>query len=817
MTISVNIDAYSLAARQQFNRNLSSFADSITKLSSGLRVNKTADDPGAVFIGDYLSSQAQGLGAAVKNANDAVSILQIVDGSLSQAIDLINSIRTKAVQASSDSLSSTERDTIQGDVNTLLNELDLVMKTSSYNDHALLNGSFTSKLFQVGEISGQTMAVNLPDSRNNHTGHLYAGRLSLTTQGGEVSLTLNNAATGKTLNISGLTMTYDNTPAHGLAAVADAINKYSDSTSISARTVVKSSSANSIAAGSTPSTFAINGINIGTVNVKANDSDERLITAINARTTKSGVTASVDSSGHLILAVSDGRPIQVSGLDSLLPGEDLSTFGYVQIYQQGAQLLSMHDLSKGMAVSFSNNLKMAADVTTSMDSTLSFGSVVGSGSTLTAGWQAGTDISGAVINGNITTSADSTLLAGSVLASGSVIASASTLGGTAYNAKSVSTTTSSLLQDNSILQSGTILASGTYLTNDISTAGGSISAGTILSTAETLNADVTLAHDMLAAGGSVIASGSKLMAGSTLGGRFTLSGAMTTTVDMTLKSASTIVDQDTVTNIAAGSTIGGPVTTAANLTVRRNMLIKSGSILKQTTELATGSTLGGKTTLSGDHTTTADLYLAAGSVLASNSIIKSGANLTNFILTTSGLISSGQTTGQDLQTIGTNSITNAMTLPAASVLAGGSILAANSNSEAGMQLTSSTTYRLNDINVLSSGGAETAIAIVDAALAELNKGRSEAGSTRNQFESAAIVQGGISTNLLEARSKLLDLDFSAEAIIFSKMKILMQASSFALTQANAVPAQVLPILQGNSAHSANQFFVSASTSAAFNH
>ena len=816
MTISVNIDAYSLAANRQFNRNLSSFADSITKLSSGLRVNKTADDPGAAFIGDYLTSQAQGLGAAVKNANDAVSILQIVDGSLSQAIDLVNSIRTKAVQAASDSLSTSERDSIQGDVNTLLKELDLVMLTSTYNDHALLNGSFTSKLFQVGETSGQTMAVNLPDSRNNHIGHLYTGQLSLTTEGGEVSLTLNNAASGDTLSISGLTMAYDNTPDHGLAAVADAINKYSDSTGISAETVVKSSSANSIAAGSTPSTFAVNGINIGAVNVLANDSDERLITAINAKTAKSGVTASVDSNGRLTLAASDGRPIQVSGLDSLLPGEDLSTFGYVQIYQQGAQLLSMSDLSQGMAVSFSNNLKMAADVTTSIDSSLSFGSVLGSGSTLTAGWQAGMDVSGAAINGNITTSADSTLLTGSVLASGSVIASASTLGGTAYNAKSVNTTSGSLLQDNSILQSGTILASGTYLTNDISTAGGSISAGTTLSAAETLNANLTLAHDMLAAGGSIIASGSKLTAGSTMGGQFTLSGAMTTTVDMTLKSASTIVDQDAVTNIAAGSTVGGPVTTAADLTVRRNMLIKSGSILKQTTELATGSTLGGNTTLSGDHTTTADLYLAAGSVLASNSIIKSGAYLTNFILTTSGLIASGQTTGQDLQTIGTNSITNAMTVPTASVLAGGSILAANSNSEAGMQLASSETYRLNDINLLSSGGAETAISIVDAALAELNRGRSEASSTRNQFDSAAIVQGGVRTNLLEARSKLLDLDFGAETMIFSKMKILMLASSFALTQANAVPAQVLPILQGSSAHSANQFFVSASTSAAFN-
>lgn len=812
MTIRAYTNNPSLISQNYFSRNLASLSDSIEKLSSGLRINKTADDPATAIISDQLNAQALGLGQAVKNANDAMSITQIVDGSLDESIDIVNSIKSKATQAASDSATTDDRDTLQADINKLLEELNLVVETSTYNGQSLLNGNFTSKEFQVGTESGQVITANLGSAQGNRVGYLGTGQLSLTTEGGDVSLSIINPILDQTLSITGLTMAYDNSADHGLGAVADAINKYTDQTDISAQAVVESTSSGSVQAGVTSAAFAINGVNIGAVTVQADDSDGSLITAINAKTASHGITASITSGGQLQLTSNDNRAILVSGLDAVLPSENLSTFGYVQIYQQGAQQLNLTDLSQGMAVSFSSNLKMAGDVTTTIDSNLAYGSVLGGGSTLQAGWQAGMTITGADLSGSIVTSTDSTLLAGSVLASGSTIAAGSVLGGTAYNEATINSTYDNLLQAGSTLTSGSVIHSGTYLTNDISTAGGSITAGTILSANETLNADVTLSSDMLILSGSTVASGSTLAAGSYLGGDFNLSGTMATTADTTLKSGSTIIDQDGVTQISAGSTVGGDATfTAGDLTVTQNtMFIPSGSLLSSSTELATGSTIGGTTILNGNHTATADIYLASGSILASTSLVKSGTVLTNNLVTTSGLVLSGETTEQDYQTSGSNNIDNAMTLKLGSVISSGSTLAANSQSEAGFQLNSESTLRLKDISVLNQEDASTAMAIADAALADLNRLKKEAGALQDQFLSASSVLGATKVNILNARSKMLDVDFVEEAANFSRMKILVQANAFALTQANTTPAIVLPILQGYVTGNANQFYISAS-------
>ncbi len=803
----------SLSTQYNFSKNVTSLSNSIEKLSSGLRVNKTADDPPTVVISDQLNSQALSLGQAVRNANDAVSITQIIDSSINEAIDIVNNIKTKATQAASDSQSTSDRNTLQEDIAKLLKELDLVIKASSYNGHPLLDGGFTSKLFQIGAGSGETIALNINSAHKNMVGFLSTGQLSLTTEGGDVSLSLTNSQLQETLSIVGLTMSYDNTAAHGLVAVEDAINKYTDSTAISAHAVVKSTSSSAVKAGSTSADFAINGVNIGVITVLANDSNDRLVTGINAKTSKHGITASTNSSGLLQLTSSDGRAIKVSGLDNIVSG-DMSTFGYVKIYQQGSQDLVVSDLSKGMAVSFSGNLKMAADVTTSVDSTLAYGSILGGSSILAAGWQAGMTVSGSNLNGNITTTADSTLVAGSVLASGSLIATGTSLGGKAYNAQTVNSTKANFLATGSIIKSGSVIHSGTYLTNDISTAGGTISAGTILTADKTLTADANINKDMLLLSGSTVVSGSTLSAGSYLGGNFSLSGSMSLSNEMSLKSGSTIVDQDSVTVLGAGSTIGGSATiSAANLTITQAMLVKSGSVLNAATELATGSTIGGAIILNGNHTSTADIYLAAGSIIASGSTVNSGTTLTNNLSTSVGVVSSGETTDKNYLTIGNNNITNPMTLKSGSILSSGSTMAANLQSEAAFQLGSESAMRLDDINVLTQDGATTAMAIADAALLDLNHIREAASATQDEFLSALTVAGGIKSNVMEARSKMLDLDFTSEAANYSKMQILLHASSFALTQANARTNNVLPILQGGATNEkTSQFFISATVS-----
>lgn len=813
MAINVNTNPTALYVRNSFSKNVSSLASSVERLSSGLRINRAADDSVGLSLANNLQSQVLGLGQAVRNANDAISIMQIADSSLSQAVAILGTIKTKTVEGAQGTLSASSRATLQEDIDLLLQELDLIVQSTSFNDQPLLTGSFTDKQFQVGASAHQTIPVTLRASQESKIGHVRSGELSLTTMGGDVNLSFYNPLSEKTLNISGVRLAYNNAAANGMGQLASAINAFESETGVSASAVVAVSSADAVKAGATDATFAINDIEIGVVNTEANDANGRLVAAVNAKTASHGVTASITSSGQLTLSASDGRAIKVEGVGTSLDSTDaaMSTFGYAKIYQRGPYALNLTDLSEGFAVAFSTNLQTSGAVATIADSTLEPDSVVGGGSILAAGWEAGVTLSGANLAGDIVTTETTTLLQGSVLASGSVVSTSSILGGAASNASGVTTSGVSVLQSGSILISGSVIALGTYLTNDITTASGTVSGGTILSGNATITADLTLTSEMMLQGGSVIVSGSTFAAGSTVGGDFTVSGSVSMSQDMTLLAASTIKDVDGVTILAAGSTIGGQATLdALDLTVVKAMNVPSGSTLSSTTELSTGSTIGGATVVLGNHTATEDIYLAAGSILAASSVIKTGTDLTNDITTLNGLISSGTTTAQDYTTTGANAITNAMTIQAGSVISNGSTLAANSKSNAATQLTNEGYLRLSDLSVLSREQAVTSMEIVDAALADLEQIRSETGALQALFESTVNSLETTKMNFTDARSKIMDIDFAAEVTNFTKMQQLVDSGAFSLVQANAAPASVFNILQGSSSQAASDFFFSVS-------
>lgn len=802
MSFRIHTNPTSLTAFYNLQKNTNALSASVERLSSGLRINRAADDGAGLFIASGLNSQALGLGQAVRNANDGISIMQVMDGALSEAVNILNSIKTKAVQAAQDSQTTTTRRTIQSDIDKLLEELDVINKTTSFNNQPLLTGLFSGKKFQVGAYAGETLNVSVGTAESIKVGHVRTAQLSITNPtGGAVELSLFSNLTNETLNIKAVSVLYDNSAANSMAALANAINAYSSTTGVSARAVVESTSGNPVQAGSTGADFAINGIAIGAVTTQANDANGSLTTAINAKSSSHGVTASITAAGTLRLSSTDGRAIKVSGAGTALTAGDaasISTFGYTRIYQQGSYSLDISNLSTGLAVSFTSNLNFSGALTTTIDSTLAAGSILGSGSTLAAGWTAGATITGGDLNGNITTTQSSTLLTGSVLASGSVIEKSSVLGGTAYNSGTVTTTADSLLKSGSIVTSGSVLAKGTYLTNDIYAGGVTISAGQTLNTNTTLSGNVTLSNDMLLLNGSAIAPSAKFTAGSYLGEDITLSGSTLLSQDMVLRANSTIVDVNGSTSIAAGSTIGGgALTNNALITLTQSMTLKSGSVLGSASEIATGSTLGGDATLSGAHTTSADLSLAASSVLASGSTLKIGTYLTNDIWISGGTqLTAGTTLGQDYLTSGSNTLNFAMTLESGSILASGSAMAANSGGAASTALSGETTQRLSDLSVLTADDAQNAIVLTDSAINDLSQLRANIGAIQNQFSASVANLTTTKLNLLNAYSNIMDIDFSEETLNFTKAQILAQTGSFALTQANAFAASVLDLFQG---------------------
>jgi flagellin len=147
-------------------------------LSTGKRINKAADDASGMTIANRLNSQAAGMGQAIKNANDAISVTQIADGALEEAANLINTIKTKSIQASSDSQSHESRAAIQSDINNALKSLDQIAETTSFNGQKLLSGAFTEKQFQVGANSNETVELSIQSSDSAHLGSEENGSLS---------------------------------------------------------------------------------------------------------------------------------------------------------------------------------------------------------------------------------------------------------------------------------------------------------------------------------------------------------------------------------------------------------------------------------------------------------------------------------------------------------------------------------------------------------------------------------------------------------------------------------------------------------------
>jgi flagellin len=138
---------------------------SLGRLSSGLRINTAADDASGMAIADSLRSQANSLGQAIANANDAIGVIQTADKAMDEQIKILDTIKTKSIQAASDTQSASSREAIQKDVDRLLEQLDNIAKTTSFNGNTLLNGSYTNKEYQVGAYADQTIRASISDTR----------------------------------------------------------------------------------------------------------------------------------------------------------------------------------------------------------------------------------------------------------------------------------------------------------------------------------------------------------------------------------------------------------------------------------------------------------------------------------------------------------------------------------------------------------------------------------------------------------------------------------------------------------------------------
>ena len=335
----VNTNVMSLNAQRQLNKSQLSQNTAMERLSSGLRINSAKDDAAGLAISTGMSSQVRGLNQAVRNANDGISMAQTAEGSMDEMTNILQRMRELSVQAANDTNSSSNRASIQIEIDQLYSEMDRIAETTSFNGINLLDGSNKSTNLHIGSESGQSLsfsidAVTTKDLNLNAvsgTGELNGGRTNAAGIDTAGDITINGSDLGTVA-----------AGANSAELVKNAVNAITGASGVSAEAynIVSGTAGQS---GVTGGALTING-GAGAVTIGATGSMQELVDTINRDV--GGVTAKLDGDGALQLTNDTGKDIVVGGT---VTGTGLTadTFtGYVALTSSDGEPI---ELGKGTA------------------------------------------------------------------------------------------------------------------------------------------------------------------------------------------------------------------------------------------------------------------------------------------------------------------------------------------------------------------------------------------------------------------------------------------------------------------------------------
>jgi flagellin len=292
-------------------------------LSTGLRINNAKDDAAGLAISTRMTANIRGISAAIRNANDGISLTQTAEGSLTAIGDNLQRIRELAVQSANSGNNASDRSALNAEAKQLIAEIDRVASNSAFNGIKLLDGSFQNQSLQVGAGNdvNDRITISISNAKASALGVGSGSSYSTSVTGGAVTAAL----TAGTLAINGYSVGATSTDgvsstggdASGIA-VATAINAISGQTGVTATTSATTK------AGTTVTGFAtvlaagavkINGVDIGAIAAAATAGARgaQMSAAINAKASQTGVTATFDSTtGAVALSAADGRNISIS-------------------------------------------------------------------------------------------------------------------------------------------------------------------------------------------------------------------------------------------------------------------------------------------------------------------------------------------------------------------------------------------------------------------------------------------------------------------------------------------------------------------------
>jgi len=161
MSLSVNTNITSLGVQKNLNKASDALSTSMSRLSSGLKINSAKDDAAGLQIANRLTSQINGLNVAVKNANDGISIAQTAEGAMQESTNILQRMRELALQSANGSNSDDDRTSLNQEFTALSGELNRISNTTTFGGKNLLDGSFQNTSFQVGASSNETISFGM--------------------------------------------------------------------------------------------------------------------------------------------------------------------------------------------------------------------------------------------------------------------------------------------------------------------------------------------------------------------------------------------------------------------------------------------------------------------------------------------------------------------------------------------------------------------------------------------------------------------------------------------------------------------------------
>lgn len=393
MTQIVNTNIPSLNAQRNLTTSQGALATALQRLSSGLRINSARDDAAGLAISERLTTQIRGLDQARRNANDGISLAQTAEGALSQTGEILQRIRELSIQSANATNSATDRKALNDEVNQLIQEVNRVANTTTFNGLKILDGTYQGQQFQVGANANETIGVSVQGATANDLKNNTIALQSATDNDGlgTVTAAANTAPAGngvgaQTLTIAGASgsSTVSVAANDQASTIAASINAIVGSTGVAAKAST-TATINTLSASGTLS-FTLNGGGTATsVSAQVTTTDlTALAAAINDVSGKTGVTATLSADKtSVVVKQSEGKDITIEGFTN-------SAGGTVQV-DGSATAATNEALTSGGT----DSTRIAGEVTLNADQGF------------TAVSSAGTDV---IIAGTTTTASTASLL-----------------------------------------------------------------------------------------------------------------------------------------------------------------------------------------------------------------------------------------------------------------------------------------------------------------------------------------------------------------------------------------------------------------------